>query len=274
MKVLVSVDIEGISGIANTREYEHFSFGREWITADTNAAIEGALEGGATIVTVSDTHGAHNDNILFDQLHPKARLIRGGKNTPLYFMEGLTEDTDLALLVGWHDKARGPGVLAHTFAFEQRMGDIRINGIVCGEVEIAAGVAGHFGVPIGFISGDDVTCREASAFLGDIETACVKRAIDRYAADCLPLAQARELIRQKARRAVARAREFRPYQFASPFTLEWDCSDHNIANILARVPSAELVQPNTARYTNQDFGEMFNMLITWRTLLRAASVPN
>jgi D-amino peptidase len=274
MKILIAVDIEGIAGIANSREYEHFEFGREWCTLDTNAAIEGALAGGACEVIVSDTHGRHNDNILFDKLHSQARLIRGGKNTPLYFMEGLTEDTDLVLLVGWHDKVRGPGVLAHTFAPEKRMGDIRINGIVCGEVEIAAAVTGYFNVPIGFISGDDVTCKVAKDFFGDIETACVKRAIDRYAADCLPLGEARALIKQKTQQAVKRAHTFKPYRFESPYTLEWDCSDHNIANILARVPGAVLVWPNTVRYVNQDFSEMYNMLITWRALLRTATVPN
>jgi D-amino peptidase len=274
VKILIAVDIEGASGIANSREYDHFNFGGEWLTADTNAAIEGALEGGATEITVSDTHGRHNDNLLMDKLHPQARCIRGGKNTPGYFMEGLTEDMKLALLVAWHDKTRGPGVLAHTFAPEQRMGDIRINDIVVGEVEIAAGYAGEMGVPIGLVTGDDVTCRNAIEFLGDVETACVKIALDRYAADCMPLEQARQLIREKACRAVQRYAEFTPYCYSSPYKLEWDCSDHNIATMLARVPGAELIQPNTVRYTHPTFQEMFNMLIVWRSLLRTATVPN
>ena len=273
MKILIAVDIEGISGIANAREYEHFEFGRDWITADTNAAIEGALAGGATQITVSDTHGRHNDNILVDKLHPAARFIRGGKNTPLYFMEGLTEDTDLVLLVGWHDKIGGPGVLSHTFV-HMEVNQMRINGTEVGEVEIAAGLAGDFGVPIGLITGDDVTCEAAKSWFGDIETVCVKRAIDRYAADCLPLEEARSLIRQGAQQAVSRVAEFKPYRFVPPYTLEWDCTDYNIATMLARVPGAELVKPNTARYTNAEFREMFNMLITWRTLLRAATIPN
>jgi len=274
MKVLIAVDIEGISGVANTREYEHFSFGRDWITADANAAVQGALEGGASEITVSDTHGAHNDNILFDKLHPRARLVRGGKNTPLYFMEGLTEDTGLVLLVGWHDKIGGSGVLTHTFVHKE-VRDMRINSIQVGEVEIAAGLAGDFGVPVGLVTGDDITCEQALRFFGDVETACVKRAIDRYAADCLPLAEARDLVRQKARRAVERATEFKPYRFQPPYTLEWDCCDHNIATILARVPGAELLPNNTVRYIHEtSFREMFNMLVTWRTLLRAATVPN
>jgi D-amino peptidase len=272
MKVLIAVDIEGISGIANMREYEHFSFGRDWITADTNAAVEGALAGGANSVTVVDTHGRQNENIIFDQLHPRARLIRGGKNTPLYFLEGITRDTTLVLLVGWHDKLGGPGLLSHTFVHLQ-IREMRINGIEVGEVEIAAGLAGDFGVPIGLVTGDDVTCDSARAFLGDVETACVKRAIDRYAADCLPLGEARSLVREAARLAVTRASEFTPYRFSAPYTLEWLCADHHIATMIARIPDVELLPRNGIRYTTTEFRKLFDMLIAWRTILRADSVP-
>lgn len=267
MKVLIAVDIEGVSGIANAREYEHFEFGQKWITEDTNAAVEGALEGGASEVIVSDTHGRHNDNILFDLLHPGARLIRGGKNTPLYFLEGLTPDTDLVLLVGWHDKLGGPGVLAHTFVHRE-LRAMYINGQEVGEVELASALAGDYNAPIGLVTGDDVTCACARAWLGDVETACVKRALDRYAADCLPLAEARSLIRQGARRAVERASEFKPFRIESPYKLTCECADHNIATLLARVPGAELSDRNTVSYTHDRFRTLFDVVVLWRTLLR------
>jgi len=272
MKVLIAVDIEGISGIANTREFEHYAFGREWITADTNAAVEGALAGGATEVTVSDTHGKHNDNILMERLHPQARMIRGGKNTPLYFLEGLTPETDLVLLVGWHDKLGGDGLLAHTFVHLQ-IQQMWINGVEVGEVEIAAGLAGDFGVPIGLVTGDDRTCAAAQAFFGEVETACTKRAIDRYAADCLPLLEAQRLIRDAAQRAVQRASAFRPYRFTAPFELKWACADHHIATMLARVPGSELLPRNLVRYVTPSYRQMFDMLITWRTILKADQIP-
>ena len=82
MKVLVSVDNEGISGIANMEEL----WMREAVTADTNAAVEGSLAAGATEVVVMDSHGTTKDNILWDRLHPQASVIRGGPNTPLYFL--------------------------------------------------------------------------------------------------------------------------------------------------------------------------------------------
>jgi D-amino peptidase len=165
-------------------------------------------------------------------------------------------------------------VLSHTFVHKEIIA-MRINGVEVGEVEIAAGVAGHFGVSIGFISGDDVTYKAANNFFGDIESAVVKRAIDRYAADCLPLEAARDLIRKKSQRAVERAEEFKPFHFKPPYTMEWVCTDHNIAMMLARVLGAELVPQNMVRYVNgTDFIEIFNMLIVWRSLLRTATVPN
>jgi D-amino peptidase len=273
MNVLISVDIEGISGIANSREYEHFEFGRKWITEDTNAAVEGALQGGASQITVTDSHGRHNDNISFDLLHPQARLIRGGKNTPLYFLEGLTTHTDLVLLVGWHDKLGGPGILSHTFV-KQELQAMYLNGQEVGEVELAAGLAGDFGVPIGLVTGDDVTCGSALALLGNIETACVKRAIDRYAADCLPLGEARQLIKGKACLAVERRMEFQPYRFSPPYRLTLDCADHNIARLLARLPGSELSGRNSVSFCHEQFRVIFDVLVLWRTLLRTATIPN
>jgi D-aminopeptidase len=86
------------------------------------------------------------------------------------------------------------------------------------------------------------------------------------------ISAARELIRQKAWQAVERAAEFKSYCFQAPYTLEWDCNDHNIATTLARVLGAELVPWNTVRYVHAtSFHEMYNMLITWRTLLRSAT---
>jgi D-amino peptidase len=273
MKVLIAVDIEGGSGIANAREYEHFDYGRRWITEDTNAAVEGALEGGAREITVADTHGRHNDNILFDLLHPQARLVRGGKNTPLYFLEGLTAETDLVMLIGWHDKLGGPGVLAHTFV-HQEIRAMYLNGKEVGEVELAAILAGDFGVPIGLVTGDNVTCENAISLFGEVETACVKRTLDRYAADCLPLAQARQLIKDRARQAVERAVEFRPYKVEPPYILTWACADHNIARILARLPGSELSERNSVSFFHEQFRVIFDVLVLWRTLLRTATIPN
>jgi len=264
MKALISVDIEGVSGIANGQEV----WARQAITDDTNAAIEGALAGGATEIVVMDSHGAANDNILWDQLHPGASVIRGGKNTPLYFLEGLDERTDAVLLVGWHDRAGGEGVLAHTFF---RHPFIMINGEVVGEGEIAAGLAGTYGVPIALVTGDNVVCRRLKAFLGDVETAVVKRALDHNVAECLPATVAHQRIRDAAQRSLERLSDVRPYVYQTPIVLEFECVIRGHAVLLARVPGVELVKPRTVRFVSSDFREVFDMIILLRFLMFAAA---
>ena len=262
MKVLISVDNEGISGIANMQEL----WMREAVTEDTNAAIEGALAAGATEIVVMDSHGSTKDNILWDRLHPKASVIRGGSNTPLYFLEGLDEHTDAVLLVGWHDKPGGQGLRAHCFF---RHPFIKINGQVVGEGQIAAGLAGAFGVPIALVTGDDVVCADLRAFLGDVETAVVKRAIDYNAAECFPAELARDRIRGAAQRALERLSDFQPYQFDTPTVLELECVWHSHATLLARVPGTELVG-RAVRFTSSDFRQIFDMIILLRFMMLVA----
>ena len=262
MKVLVSVDNEGIAGIANMEEL----WMREAVTKDTNAAIEGAIAGGATDIVVIDSHGATKDNILWDQLHPQASVIRGGPNTPLYFLEGLDEKTDAVFLVGWHDKPGGPGVRAHCFF---RHPFIRINGEIVGEGEIAAGLAGTYGAPIALVTGDDVVCADLRSFLGDVETAVVKRAIDYNVAECYPKEMARSRIREAAQRAVERLPDFQPYHFDTPIILTFECVWHSHATLLARVPGTER-QGRVVRFTSSDFREVYDMIILLRFMMKVA----
>ena len=78
MKILISVDIEGVAGVFHpeqTRpsnpEYER---ARRLMTAEANAAIRGAFVGGASEVLVNDSHGGFR-NLLPDELDPRARAV-------------------------------------------------------------------------------------------------------------------------------------------------------------------------------------------------------
>lgn len=146
---------------------------------------------------------------------------------------------------------------------------IRINGAIVGEGQIAAGLAGAFGVPIALVTGDDVVCADLKAFLGDVEVAVVKRAVDYNAAECFPAEVARDRIRDAARRAVQRLSDFRPYTFDTPTVLEFECIWHSHAMLLARVPGTELVG-HTLRFVSSDFRRIFDMIILLRFLMLVA----
>lgn len=209
MDVFISVDMEGISGIAAAEdvvpEEPEYDRGTQLLHADANAAVVGAVAGGGESVVVNDSHGSMR-NLDRDRLDDRATLIRGNTK-PRSMMQGLTADHDVALFVGYHAKAGTPeAVLNHTF-FGHELVRLTVNGTEVGELGWNARLAGALGVPVGLVTGDDATVVEANTELPDPETVVVKEGIDRFTAACRPTADTGPEIESAARRAVQRAGE-------------------------------------------------------------------
>ncbi|HBI84568.1 M55 family metallopeptidase [Orrella sp. NBD-18] len=156
MKILISADIEGVAGVFNVEqtrpgnsEYER---ARRWMTEETNAAIRGAFKGGAQSVLVNDSHGSFR-NLLADQLDARAQFVMG-KPRYLGMMSGLELGCEAVVLLGYHSRAQGRGILAHTinsFAFAR----VEVNDQVMGEAGLYGSLATEMGVPVLLGSGDD-----------------------------------------------------------------------------------------------------------------------
>lgn len=253
MRVFISVDMEGISGVvawehteSDKPEYARF---RRLMTAEANAAIEGAFAAGATEVVVNDSHGGMK-NILIEELNPKARLITGsGKR--LSMMEGVEGGFDLVLLVGYHARATARGVLAHTFT--GRIRKLVINGREVGETGMNSMIAGCFGTAVGMVSGDAVLAEEAKALLGDVEFATVKVPTGYFSANCLPPEKAQDVIRAAAQRAVARAKDFKPLVPGKPAVWEVTWQVASNADACMQIPGVERVDDTTVRFTHEDY---------------------
>jgi D-amino peptidase len=179
LKVYISADMEGVGGVSTWdvqatpqgREYEKF---RRLMTQEVNAATAGAYDAGATDVLVSDSHG-DAQNIDVELLDRRARLVRAFPR-PLGMMQGIDNTFSAAVFIGYHaSQGQANAVLAHSFS--GRMA-VRLNGTVVPEAGFNAAIAGEFGVPVVFVSGDQAISEEAKRLLGPIETASVKQAID------------------------------------------------------------------------------------------------
>lgn len=203
MKVLISVDMEGVAGVVarshaapDQRDYERF---RKLMTEETNAAIEGAIAGGADKIVVDDSHWDRT-NILIEDLNPAATLISGSPQ-PMGFVQGVDSGVDAIFFIGYH-AASGvrAGVLAHTVI--RSLFEVSINGMVLGEVGFGAALAGDFGVPIVLVTGDRAVTEEARDLLGDIETVAVKEGIGWAASESLTPAVACQRIKEAAKRAM------------------------------------------------------------------------
>ena len=205
MRVYISVDVEGVAGVVDWDQVRGDSAAyREMCrltTLETNEAIEGALAAGATEVLVNDSHGPMR-NLDAELLHPVAELTQG-RHKPMFMVEGIDDSFGALFLVGYHGRAgSAQGTLNHTFSpYETRM-----NGIICSEATLNAAVAGHYGVPIALVTGDDATAAEAIADFGpEIVTVVTKQGLNRVAARMVHPTVARDRIRQGAEEAMRRA---------------------------------------------------------------------
>jgi D-amino peptidase len=226
MRVFISVDMEGTSGLERLEEIFRglpgFARFRQLMAGDANAVIRGAIEGGADEIVVSDSHG-YMCNIHPDDLVRGVQLKRGQLRRRWCQMKTFDESFDAVLLVGYHAKAgTTEAILSHTWITSFL--DVRVNGASVPEPSLNTYLAGAFGVPVVMLSGDDYVIDQSRPVLGDIHYAQVKKSTGFFSGEHLPLDESRRLLRQTAREAVSSAAGVAPVPCDLPVTIEVDLS--------------------------------------------------
>ncbi|MGX1950277.1 M55 family metallopeptidase [Streptomyces anulatus] len=264
MKLLISVDMEGVSGIVHSTETnpERYDYqrGRELMTADANAVIAGVLDADPTAdVLVADAHGTFR-NLLPEQLDRRARLVRG-KPRSLNMLAGLDEETDAALFVGYHVRAgEGPGVLAHTMNGE--LLDVRVAGRSLGEIGLNAAMAGHLGVPVVLLSGDDAACVEMADLVPETVTVPVKEALGMAAAVTLHPEEARDRLRRAAADAVSRRAEIPPLALTGSLDVEVDLASPHTIELATLVPGVSRTGgARRVAFTSPDYATAYRLIL-------------
>ncbi|AJY09892.1 M55 family metallopeptidase [Burkholderia dolosa] len=252
MKILISTDIEGVAGVfaveqtrAGNPEYER---ARRWMTAEANAAIEGAFAAGAQAVWVNDSHGGFR-NLLPDGLDARARIVLGKPRT-LGMMAGLEQRPDLVFMIGFHAKSQTRGVLAHTinsFAFTQ----VWVNGVELGEAGLYGALAREYGAHVALATGDDVFVDETRPLFPDARFEIVKTASGASSGDTLTPAASCARIAAAARDAVERALsagrragDHRPAPAACTLRVQTAA----LADLFCMLPTLERVDAVTLRF--------------------------
>ena len=263
LKIFISADMEGVVGAVTAEqlrpggfEYERF---RGFMTAEVNAAIDAAREAGATEFVVADSHG-NGQNLLIERLPDDVTVVR---SSPREFrmMGGIDDTFDGVIFLGYHaSTANMDGVRAHTFS-SANITSLKLNGIEMSEGSMNAAIAGHFGVPVIMVSGDDVAVAENQAVIGDIEGAVVKRALGFHSAESLTPEAAYEVIRTRTAAAINRIDDFEPYVLETPIVLELSLKHYQPVELLGYLPNVERIDSHTIRYTGEDIREVSNFLI-------------
>lgn len=258
MRVYVSVDMEGCAGIVHREQTDPAGFdyelGRQAMTDEANACVAGVFEAGATQVVVADGHGGNGmRNIRARDLDPRAELITGSPRR-LGQVDGIDTGFDALLMIGYHTRHGRAGVLSHT-THGQAIGDLSVNGRVIGEVGFNALLAASFGVPTLLVTGDDLTCLEASRDVPGCATLAVKQAIGRYAARTLHPRVAADAITVAAREALVRRGAVPLLKAPTPVTVRVRFKESGSAESAARLAGARLVDDDAIEFTAADMAE-------------------
>ena len=187
MKIFILSDMEGATGIVHPDqlviEAKEYNRGRKLLTSDINAAVEGALEAGATDIVVCEGHGSMR-NILIEDLNENARLILGPAEHKKYCqIIGMNDSFDAAIFVGFHAKAGNEkAILSHTWV-GSAVHHVKVNGKIFGETGLDAGICGEYNIPVVAVIGDDELGKEAKDLLGRTSrNNCCKKSFSTY--DC------------------------------------------------------------------------------------------
>lgn len=278
MKILISVDIEGIAGVFNTEqtrsgngEYER---ARSWMTEEANAAVRGAFAGGATEVLVNDSHGNFR-NLLPENLDARALFVLG-KPRYLGMMGGLDPECDGVMMIGYHSRAQGRGILAHTinsFAFAR----VVINGTELGEAGLYGALAAEAGVPVILGSGDDIFIDENRELFPRARWVQTKVAYSHSSGVTMAPAESREAIERAAQAAVqdladpSGGGEDQPLMVEPPVECILTTQSPAIADLFCTWPALSRIDGVTVRFVTasmQDAIRTLNSLAAMSFMLR------
>ncbi|MDQ6760911.1 MAG: M55 family metallopeptidase [Acidobacteriota bacterium] len=253
--VFLITDAEGVGGVCRQDQTDPKDTEmRQLLTGEINAAVEGFLAGGADDVLVWDGHdGSQTLSTL--TIHPKARLLMGALG-PTMAME---RRFAAVAYVGQHSKAnvRG-GIMAHSYS-SLGIQNMLLNGKTVGEIDVIAAMAGHFGTPVIMLSGDQAAADELHEIVPQAELAVVKEGLGRYACISLSAAAARDLIRETARKSVAKINSIQPYRLPAPVTLQIEHTTRNSLPLDSESRSgAQVLDDRTIRFQGKD------ILDAWR----------
>ena len=269
MRVYITMDAEGISGIYKLEQvmpgHPEYDYARGLMAGDINAAVAGACDAGADYVFVNDAHNG-GDNLRITDLDERAVLC-SGSDRPYTMAEGADKGFDAALMVGYHTRKGARGVISHSYAYGS-MVEMWINGKVASEYELIGYMIGYYGVPVVFLSGDDIITADAAGTIPGLHTVVTKEAISNGSAACIHPNVTARMIRSEVKAALEnlKADSIKPMQLDGPVTIDVRYTAEAQAWKAMMAPNTVRLSENTVRYAGKDYKEAFTAFLAGTAL--------
>ena len=265
MIVWICTDMEGLAGLDQWEQCGHpdddapaYLYGRDQLTADTNAAVAGCFDAGATEVRVLDGHGRNRFRGFTDALDPRVVKVGVAQRNPVRW-EGLSEEVSAAAMIGQHAMAGTlNGFLDHTQR-SKVICRVTLDGQEIGEMSQCALYAGSFGVPLVYVSGDEALCAEARRLYPHVAATPTKRGTGWATCDLYPTDRVRTGIRADITRALRTANRSDALRLLSPaeVAIEWAWSE--LADQMVVLPGVRRPHARTTAWTMDDPRDIY----TW-----------
>ncbi|WP_141433237.1 M55 family metallopeptidase [Bacillus sp. 03113] len=267
MKLYLSVDMEGITGLIDHTQVDSHKYNYERsrliMTEEANYAIKAAFQNGCSEVIVNDSHSKMN-NLLIEKLHPETQLITGDVK-PFSMVQGLDETFSGAVFIGYHSRASMKGVMSHSMIYGVR--HMYINDVVVGELGFNAYVAGYYGVPVIMVAGDDQAAKEAKDLIPNVTTAIVKEAVSRSAAKSLTPEKAGKLLQEKVIEALENKEKVKPLTPPENPVLRIEFANYGQAEWANLMPGTEIEEGTTiVRFQAKNILEAYQAMIVMTEL--------
>jgi D-amino peptidase len=261
-KIFISVDMEGITGVVQPAQLgpEGFEYqrAREWMTGEVNSAIAGIRATGPAEIVVCDSHG-NGQSLLIDKLPDDVRIVRGFPR-PMEMMQGLDESFAAAVFIGYHaSEWTANAVRGHTISSARLLG-VKLNGVEVSEGMYNAALAGQFGVPVAFVSGDRLAVTQLQQVAPAAEGAIVKEPYGYHSALTVTPARGQAMIYEGLTRAMAKLGSLQPYRLTAPIALEVGFKLTLDAERAAFVPGLTRSDAHNVKGTFHDMTEITRLL--------------
>ena len=260
-RVVIGTDMEGCAGIVSFSSQSmpdgrYYDQARKIATQEFNAAVEGLLDAGVENILMLDGHGP--GAVSFDDIHPAVQLLHGRPAAPRSVRDPILKEYDACVMVGQHAMA-GLRTSNQNHTQNSRTIDYyKLNGKMIGEIAQFSLYHGALGLPMFFLSGEDLACKEAEELIPNITTASVKTGLGRSQALSVSAPEAHRRIREGIAKAVSKQREhpIPPLSWEAPFELEKRFHFTDDADSASGQPGAERVNDQTVRYRSEDIQEI------------------
>ncbi len=264
MKVYISADMEGITGVNHWDEVEHkkptfYHQFQDRMTKEVLAACEGALDVGVKEIWVKDAHYSGR-NILFEQLPKEVKLIRGWSGHPYSMVQELDSTFNALLMIGYHSMAgRGGNPLAHTMS-SSKVDSMYINDQQTSEFFLHGNIAGKHRVPLVFVSGDAGLCEEVKDVSANTTCHATMVGVGDSTISIQP-SESRKMIRNKVKESLSGDLSYCIWDHPKSFTLKIRFNKQQIAYRASHYLGAELIDSKTISFSANDYDDIMRFIL-------------